>query len=100
MSQQKRNNQATLATANLVWQIGCTTSAASFIIIGLFFGLGYLMDSRIDLGTDIPVFALIGVVASFPITLYAIVRLSLMAMNRAQKQRDLYEKQEIDEDIE
>lgn len=100
MSQQKKNNQAAIAASNLVWQIGCTTSIASFVIIGLFFGLGYLLDGWIDLGTDIPVFALIGVIASFPLTLYAIVRLSLLAMNRTQKQRELYEKQEIDEDIE
>lgn len=98
MSQSNVKNQAAVATANLVMRIGCTTSVASAVIIGLAFGLGYLIDNW--LGTS-PIFLLLALVASFPVTLYVIVRLSLGSMERAQRVREHYEKQEkLNEDME
>ncbi len=84
-------NQATIAVANMVGQVGCTVSIASFAIIGVFFGIGYLLDGY--LGTR-PYLMLAGVVLSFPVTLYAIVRLSLGALARANRiQEKLKEEQ-------
>ena len=71
--------------ANMVGQIGCLTSVASFLIIGITGGVGYLAD-RV-LGTQ-PIFMVIGLIGSFPITLYVIVRISLSMMARAQRVRD------------
>lgn len=100
------SNQATIAVANMVGQVGCTVSIASFAIIGLFFGLGYLLDSF--LGTA-PYIMLAAVILSFPVTLYAIVRLSLGALERAnriqerikreQEERDAAEKSDSKDDL-
>jgi len=67
--------------AGLVGQIGCVTSFASFIIIGVAFAAGRYLDSLWETGGILTVLFLLG---SFPITLYVIVRISLYALNRAQ----------------
>lgn len=98
MPQSNIKNQAALATANLVMKIGCTTTIASAVIIGIAFAVGYLIDNQ--LGTS-PIFLLLALVASFPVTLYVIVRLSLGSMEQAQHVREQYEKQEkLNEDME
>jgi len=81
-----RNNQPDQAarTAGLVGQIGCVTSFASFIIIGIAFAAGRFLDSMLETGGIFTVLFLIG---SFPITLYVIVRISLFALSRVQEQQ-------------
>lgn len=81
--------------ANMVGQIGCMTSVASFFIIGVAFGLGYLLDQW--LGLERPIFMLLALLASFPVTLYVIVRVSLMALGRAQRAQERALKQEQDQ---
>ena len=81
MSQSSQPDQAA-RTAGLVGQIGCVTSFASFIIIGIAFAAGRFLDSLLETGGLFTVLFLLG---SFPITLYIIVRISLFALNRAQK---------------
>lgn len=76
------SNQVALAMANMVGQIGCATSVASIIIIGIFFLIGRQLD--LWLGTK-PWIMLGAIFASFPITLYVIVRISLASMERAQQ---------------
>lgn len=82
------SNQAAIAVANMVGQVGCAVSIASFVIIGVFFGIGYLLDEM--LGTR-PFLMLLMVVLSFPVTLYCIVRLSLSAVERANNLRERIE---------
>jgi F0F1-type ATP synthase assembly protein I len=95
---QQQGNQAAIAMANLVGQIGCLTSFASLVIIGISFGLGYLLDQY--LGMNRPIFAMLAMLASFPVTLYAIVRISVWAMGRAQQaqQRALEREKSLQED--
>lgn len=83
MSKQPQlETQASIAVANMVGQVGCMVSVASFAIIGIFFGAGYLLDGL--LGTE-PYIMLASVILSFPVTLFAIVRLSLRALARANR---------------
>jgi F0F1-type ATP synthase assembly protein I len=70
--------------AGLVGQIGCVTSFASFIIIGIAFAAGRFLDSMLETGGIFTVLFLIG---SFPITLYVIVRISLFTLSRVQQQQ-------------
>jgi hypothetical protein len=67
--------------AGLVGQIGCVTGFAAIIIIAVAFGVGRLLDNW--LGTD-GIFTVLFLLGSFPITLYVIVRISLMALKRVQ----------------
>jgi F0F1-type ATP synthase assembly protein I len=79
-----QNNQQfdqTARVAGLVGQIGCVTGFAAIIIIALAFGIGWLLDNW--LGTD-GIFTVLFLLGSFPITLYVIVRISLMALKRVQ----------------
>jgi F0F1-type ATP synthase assembly protein I len=64
--------------AGIVGQIGCIT----VIIIGLAMGAGILLDRF--LGTT-PIFTILFLVGSVPVTLFVTVRVSLMAANRAQR---------------
>ncbi len=65
----------------LVGQIGCVTGFVSILIIGVAFAVGRFLDSIFETGGLFTILFLLG---SFPITIYAIVRISLFALNRAQ----------------
>ncbi|MBK6328036.1 MAG: AtpZ/AtpI family protein [Chloroflexi bacterium] len=66
---------------NLVGQVGCVTGLVALVIIGVSFGLGQFLDSY--LGTR-GIFTVVFMLGSFPVTLFAMVRLSLMMVARAQ----------------
>ena len=76
-NQQQINQTAMMA--GIVGQVGCTTA----LIIGLAFGGGFLLDGFLDTK---PIFTILFVLGSVPVTLYAVVRVSLMAMARIQQQ--------------
>lgn len=78
----------------MVGSIGCVTSFASFVIIGAAFGLGYWLDNL--LGTS-PILLFVALLGSFPITLYVIVRISLLAMERAQRAQERAKQAQLDE---
>lgn len=82
MSQSKLPSDYAAAYAGLISQIGCTTSIASIIIIGVAFGAGRLLDNY--LGTD-GVFTVLLLVGSFPVTMYVILRIALSTAARAQR---------------
>lgn len=81
MSQNNQQFDQTARIAGLVGQIGCVTGFAAIIIIAVAFGIGRLLDNW--LGTD-GIFTVLFLLGSFPITLYVIVRISLMALKRVQ----------------
>jgi hypothetical protein len=83
VSQNDPQLDQTARTAALVGQIGCVTGFASIIIIGIAFVAGRFLDSLLETGGLLTVLFLVG---SFPITLYVIVRISLAAVARAQRQ--------------
>jgi F0F1-type ATP synthase assembly protein I len=64
--------------AGIVGQIGCIT----VIIIGLAMGAGILLDRFLS---TTPIFTILFLVGSVPVTLFVTVRVSLMAANRAQR---------------
>ncbi len=66
---------------NLVGQVGCVTGLVALVIIGISFGLGQFLDNY--LGTR-GIFTVVFMLGSFPVTLFAMVRLSLMMVARAQ----------------
>ena len=81
MSQNNQQLEQTARLAGLVGQIGCVTGLISVGIIALAFFAGQFLDSRFETDGIITVLLLIG---SFPITLFAIVRISLWVMTRSQ----------------
>ncbi|MGH2537242.1 MAG: AtpZ/AtpI family protein [Candidatus Promineifilaceae bacterium] len=75
-----RNDQITETAllAGIIGQIGCLT----VIIIAIALGAGLLVDNF--LGTR-PIFTILFLVGSVPVTLYVSVRVSLMAVARARR---------------
>jgi F0F1-type ATP synthase assembly protein I len=74
----------TVATANLVGQVGCMTGLAAIVIIAVAFGIGWLLDDL--MGNERKFMTVILLLASFPVTLYVMVRLSMFMVGRAQDQ--------------
>ena len=66
---------------NLIGQVGCVTGFVALIIIGVAFGVGRFLDSY--LGTQ-GIFTVVFMLGSFPVTLFAMVRISLLLVARAQ----------------
>ncbi len=67
--------------ANLVGQVGCVTGIVALVIIGIAFGAGRLLDAYLGVQG---IFTVIFLLGSFPITLFAMVRLSLYMVAKAQ----------------
>ncbi len=88
MSQGDQELDQASKLTGLVGQIGCVTGFVSIIIIGLAFAAGRFLDSTFETGGLFTILFLLG---SFPITIYAIVRISLFAVNRAQKKNNATE---------
>ena len=69
--------------ANMVGQIGCVTAFVAIIIIAIAFGIGWLLDDF--MGNERRFMTVLLMLASFPVTLYAMVRISLVMVGRAQQ---------------
>ena len=83
MSKDLKQNQ-TIATANLVGQAGCVTGFVAIIIIAIAFGIGWFLDDL--MGNERKFATVFMLLASFPVTLYVMVRISMAMVGRAQKQ--------------
>ena len=81
MSQENPPFAEAAKLANTVGQIGCVTSFVSLLVIGVAFGLGRFLDDLLGTGGILTVVLMLG---SFPITLFAIVKLSILLLSRAQ----------------
>jgi hypothetical protein len=93
VSQNDQPADQTTRVAGLVGQIGCVTGFVSIVIIAIGFAAGRFLDNYFDAGG---LFTVLLLLASFPITLYLIVRISLYAIGRAQQPADEQLKREID----
>ncbi len=80
MSQDPNLRQAAALT-NTVGQIGCVTGIVALVIIGVAFGAGWLLDDF--LGNERKIFTVIFMLGSFPVTLWAMIRLSLWMIGKA-----------------
>lgn len=74
---QKQINEISML-AGIIGQIGCLT----VIIIAVAFGAGILLDRLLDTK---PIFTLLAVIGSVPVTLYLTVRVGLTTASKAQK---------------
>lgn len=97
MSQHNTDLDQAARLAGLVGQIGCVTGFVSIIIIAIAFAAGRFLDSRLDTNG---IFTVLFMVGSFPITLYAIVRISLATLKRAQLQLSQSQQRENKPDLE
>ena len=77
------NLRQAAALTNTVGQIGCVTGLVALLIIGVSFAAGWYLDDF--LGNERKIFTVIFMLGSFPITLYAMVRISLTILARAQR---------------
>lgn len=83
MSQQDPRMKQTVAMTNLIGQVGCVTGFIAVLIIAVAFAAGWYLDAL--LGNEKKIFTIIFMVGSFPVTLYAMVKISLTTMQRAQR---------------
>jgi TM2 domain-containing membrane protein YozV len=81
VSQNNQINQSA-ALAEMVSEVGCATGLVAIVIIGVAFGAGRFLDSY--LGTN-GILTVLFMVGSFPITLFAMVRISLAMVARTQR---------------
>ena len=72
--------------ANMVGQVGCVTAFVAIFIIAIAFGVGWFLDDL--LGNEQKVLTVIFLLLSFPVTLYAMFRVSLVMVGRAQERVD------------
>lgn len=94
---QKSNVNQTLQLANVVGQIGCVIGFVAVFIIAIAFGTGWLIDDW--LGNERRWVTIILMLGSFPITLYAMVQISLRTMVRANAKAEEFKQQNAQEDI-
>lgn len=78
MKQKPPDINQTAILASIVGQVGCIT----VLIVALALGAGVFLDRFLDTR---PVFTILFMVGSVPVTLYIIVRVSLTAAARAQR---------------
>lgn len=93
MSQDPNLRQAAALT-NTVGQVGCVTGIVALAIIGIAFAAGWFLDDF--LGNERKIFTVIFLVGSFPVTLYAMVRISLWMMGKANRTAEQIKQEEKD----
>ncbi len=91
---QDQNLRRTAQLTNMVGQVGCVTGIVALLIIGLAFGAGWLLDDV--LGNERKIFTVIFLLGSFPVTLFAMVRISLWMVGRAQANIERIEAEDRD----
>jgi len=80
-SQEPRSPDLPIALAGLLGQVGCVT----LIVVFAALGIGLWLDSQLD---SRPVFTLILVLGSVPVTIYLMVRIVLTGMAKIQGRAD------------
>jgi hypothetical protein len=93
MSKGTSTRQAAALT-NLVGQIGCVTGLAALLVIGLAFGVGWLIDDL--MGNERRIVTVVFLLGSFPITLYLLVKISLWFATRANEEVERLSQQDKD----
>lgn len=73
--------------ANMIGQAGCVTAFVAIIIIGIAFAIGWSLDDL--MGNERRIMTVIMLLLSFPVTLYAMFRVSLVIVGRTQKRTEL-----------
>ena len=81
MNKDQKQIAQTALMAGVVGQVGCAT----VIVIAVALGAGFLLDRFLDTR---PIFTIIFLIGSVPVTLYTIVRVTMTAVNRTQRRLD------------
>ena len=81
MNKDQKQIAQTALMAGVVGQVGCAT----VIVIAAALGAGFLLDRYLDTR---PIFTIIFLIGSVPVTLYTIVRVTMTAVNRTQRRLD------------
>ena len=82
------------ALANTVGQVGCVNGIVALVIIGVAFAAGWYLDDF--LGNERRIFTVIFMLGSFPLTLFAMVRISLLILARANRTVEQLNKEDKD----
>ena len=90
---QKTNINQSLQLANTVGKIGCVIGFVAIIIIAIAFGAGFLIDRW--MGNERQWATIILMLGSFPITLYAMIQISLRTMARANAEMEHLKQSQI-----
>ena len=88
MNKDQKQIAQTALMAGVVGQVGCAT----VIVIAAALGAGFLLDRYLDTR---PIFTIIFLIGSVPVTLYTIVRVTMTAVNRTQRRLDKHTEEEI-----
>ena len=91
---QDPNLKNTARLANTVGQAGCATGIVAIIIIALAFGIGWFLDDL--LGNERRFLTIAFLLLSFPVTLFAMVKISLFIVGRANKQAEKIEQEKYE----
>lgn len=90
---QQQNVQQSLQLANTVGKVGCVIGFVAIIIIALAFGTGMLIDTW--MGNERQWATILLMLGSFPITLYAMIQISLRTMARANAKAEQLKQSQI-----
>lgn len=81
---------------NTVGQVGCVIGIVALVIIGVAFGAGWLLDDF--LGNERKIFTVIFMLGSFPVTLWAMVKISLWIVGKANRTVENIQKEQLQEE--
>ena len=87
MNKDQKQIAQTALMAGVVGQVGCAT----VIVIAVALGAGFLLDRVLETR---PIFTIIFLIGSVPVTLYTIVRVTMTAVNRTQRRLDKQKEEE------
>ena len=91
---QDPNLRNTANLVNTVGQAGCATGIVAIVIIALSFGIGWFLDDL--LGNERRFLTIAFLLLSFPVTLFAMVKISLFIVGRANKQAEKIEQEKYE----
>ncbi|MDJ0755674.1 MAG: hypothetical protein QNJ45_19265 [Ardenticatenaceae bacterium] len=87
---QNSNVQQTAHLVNTVSQIGCIVGVVAIVIIGVSFGVGWYIDGLLG-NDDRKWVTIILMLGSFPVSLYAMIQISLRTLARANARAEALE---------
>jgi F0F1-type ATP synthase assembly protein I len=91
---QDPNLRNTANLVNTVGQAGCATGIVAILIIAMAFGIGWFLDDL--LGNERRFLTIGFLLLSFPVTLFAMIKISLFIVGRANKQTEQIEQEKYE----
>jgi F0F1-type ATP synthase assembly protein I len=79
---------------NTVGTVGCAAGIVAILIIAIAFGVGWVLDDL--LGNETRFLTVAFLLLSFPVTLFAMVRISLFIVGRANEEAEQIEQEKYE----